>query len=112
MVVAPYSGKVVKVRAKAFESVSLGQPLLEIVSPASLRVQLFVPSNWIRWIKPGTPFSLVIDETGQTYAARVHKISGRVDGSSQTMEITGAFARVPAQLLPGMIGKATFKGAR
>lgn len=112
VVLAPYSGKVVKVRAKAFESVSLGQPLLEIVNPASLRAQLFVPSNWIRWIKPGTPFSLVIDETGKTYAARVHKISGRVDGSSQTMEITGAFEHVPAQLLPGMIGKATFKGAR
>ena len=112
VVVAPYSGKVVKVRAKAFESVSLGQPLLEIVNPASLRAQLFVPSNWIRWIKPGTPFSLVIDETGKTYAARVHKISGRVDGSSQTMEITGAFDHVPAQLLPGMIGKASFKGPR
>lgn len=112
VVVAPYPGKVVKVRAKAFESVSLGQPLLEIVNPASLRAQLFVPSNWIRWIKPGTPFSLVIDETGKTYAARVHKISGRVDGSSQTMEITGAFEHVPAQLLPGMIGKATFKGQR
>ena len=112
VVVAPYSGKVVKVRAKAFESVSLGQPLLEIVNPASLRAQLFVPSNWIRWIKPGTPFSLVIDETGRSYTARVHKISGRVDGSSQTMEITGAFDSVPANLLPGMIGKATFKGAR
>ena len=112
VVVAPYSGKVVKVRAKAFESVSLGQPLLEIVNPASLRAQLFVPSNWIRWIKPGTPFSLVIDETGKSYPARVHKISGRVDGSSQTMEITGAFDHVPAQLLPGMIGKASFKGPR
>lgn len=112
VVVAPYAGKVVKVRAKAFESVSLGQPLLEIVNPASLRAQLFVPSNWIRWIKPGTPFTLVIDETGKSYAARVHKISGRVDGSSQTMEITGAFEHLPAQLLPGMIGKASFKGAR
>jgi len=109
VVVAPYSGKVVKVRAKAFESVSLGQPLLEIVNPASLRAQLFVPSNWIRWLKPGTPFSIVIDETGQSYQARVHRISGRIDGSSQTMEITGAFYRVPAQLLPGMIGKASFK---
>jgi membrane fusion protein (multidrug efflux system) len=112
VVMAPYSGKVVKVRAKAFESVSLGQPLLEIVNPASLRAQLFVPSNWIRWIKPGTPFSLVIDETGRSYTARVHKISGRVDGSSQTMEITGAFDSVPANLLPGMIGKASFKGQR
>ncbi|MDB5943839.1 MAG: efflux transporter periplasmic adaptor subunit [Ramlibacter sp.] len=112
VVLAPYSGKVVKVRAKAFESVSLGQPLLEIVNPASLRAQLFVPSNWIRWIKPGTPFLLVIDETARSYQGRVHKISGRVDGASQTMEITGAFDQVPGQLLPGMIGKASFKGVR
>ena len=54
----------------------------------------------------------MVDETGQTYGARVGKISGRVDGASQTMEITGIFDRVPAQLLPGMIGKATFKGPR
>ncbi|WBY03781.1 efflux RND transporter periplasmic adaptor subunit [Ramlibacter tataouinensis] len=109
---APYAGKVVRVRAKAFESVQLGQPLLEIVNLASLRAQLFVPSSWVRWMKPGKAFTLVVDETGQTYTARVTKISGRIDGASQTVEVLARFDKLPANLLPGMIGKASFPEAR
>lgn len=109
---APYSGKVVRVRAKAHESVQLGQPLLEVVNTASLRAQMFVPSSWIRWVKPGARFSVQVEETGETYQGRVDKISGRVDGTSQTMEVLGRFDRIPSRLLPGMIGKATFDGAR
>ena len=109
---APYAGKVVRMRAKAFESVPVGQPLLEIVNLASLRAQLLVPSSWVRWLKPGTPFLLAIDETGETYKARVHSISGRVDGSSQTVEVVGRFERVPPNLLPGMIGRASFPEPR
>ena len=109
---APYDGKVVRVRAKAFESVQAGQPLLEIVNLASLRAQLLVPSAWLRWLKPGTPFTLRVDETGESYRARVHRISGRVDGSSQTVEVVGRFERIPANLLPGMIGRAAFQEPR
>ncbi|MGE4242408.1 efflux RND transporter periplasmic adaptor subunit [Ramlibacter sp.] len=109
---APYPGKVVRMRAKAFESVNLGQPLLEIVNPASLRAQLFVPSAWLRWLKPGANFTLTVDETGSSYRAKIAKISSRIDGSSQTVEVTGRFDRVPVNVLPGMIGKAVFDGAR
>lgn len=109
---APYSGKVVRVRAKTYESVQLGQPLLEIVNLASLRAQLFVPSSWVRWMKPGKPFTIAVDETGQTYTARVARISGRIDGASQTVEVLARFDKVPANLLPGMIGKASFPEAR
>lgn len=109
---APYPGKVVRVRAKAHESVQVSQPLLEIVNLASLRAQLLVPSSWVRWLKPGTPFTLKVDETGETYKARVHRISGRIDGSSQTVEVVGRFERIPPNVLPGMIGKASFPEAR
>jgi membrane fusion protein, multidrug efflux system len=109
---APYPGKVVRVRAKAHESVQVGQPLLEIVNLASLRAQLLVPSSWVRWLKPGTPFTLQVDETGESYKARVHRISGRIDGSSQTVEVVARFERIPPNVLPGMIGKATFPEAR
>ena len=111
-VYAPYPGKVVRVRAKAHESVQVSQPLLEIVNLASLRAQLLVPSSWVRWLKPGTPFTLQVDETGESYKARVHRISGRIDGSSQTVEVVARFERIPPNVLPGMIGKATFAEAR
>lgn len=109
---APYAGKVVRMRAKAFESVQLGQPLLEIVNLSSIRVQLLVPSSWVRWLKPGRAFTVAIDETAESYTARVHRISGRIDGSSQTVEVIGRFDRLPADVLPGMIGRANFQETR
>jgi membrane fusion protein (multidrug efflux system) len=109
---APYAGKVVRMRAKAFESVQLGQPLLEIVNLSSIRAQLLVPSSWVRWLKPGRAFTLAVDETGGSYMARVHRISGRIDGSSQTVEVIGRFEQVPADVLPGMIGRANFQETR
>jgi multidrug efflux pump subunit AcrA (membrane-fusion protein) len=99
-------------RAKAFESVQLGQPLLEIVNLSSIRVQLLVPSSWVRWLKPGRAFTVAIDETAESYTARVHRISGRIDGSSQTVEVIGRFDRLPADVLPGMIGRANFQETR
>ncbi|TFZ03574.1 efflux RND transporter periplasmic adaptor subunit [Ramlibacter humi] len=112
VVAAPYPGKVVRVRAKAFESVQVSQPLLEIVNLASLRAQMFVPSSWVRWMKPGKAFTVAVDETGQSYTARVYRVSGRIDGASQTVEVIAKFDKVPANLLPGMIGKATFPEAK
>jgi multidrug efflux pump subunit AcrA (membrane-fusion protein) len=107
---APFSGLVVRTRAHAHEVVKPGEPLLDILNTASMRVQLFVPSSWIRWLRPGMRFKVQIDETGETYNAQVAKISGRIDGSSQTVELIGRFDRVPARVLPGMIGRATFEG--
>ncbi|MBC5763289.1 efflux RND transporter periplasmic adaptor subunit [Ramlibacter albus] len=108
---APFPGLVVRTRAHAHEVVKPGEPLLDILNTASLRVQLYVPSSWVRWVRPGTRFKVQIDETGATYNAQVSKISGRIDGSSQTVELLGRFDRMPARVLPGMIGKATFEGA-
>ena len=112
VITAPYAGKVVRIRARAFEMVKPGEPLLEIVNPASLRIQLFVPSAWFRQVQPGMAFKVVVDETGQSYAAEVSKVSGRIDGSSQTVEVVGRFGSLPANVLPGMIGKAHFPGVR
>lgn len=112
VITAPYAGKVVRTRARAFEMAKPGDPLLEIVNPASLRIQLFVPSAWFKTIQKGTEFRVTVDETGQSYLAQIIRVSGRIDGSSQTVEVIGRFDSLPANVLPGMIGKAVFPGMR
>jgi len=109
VVAAPYAGRVARLKAKSFESVSLGQPLIEIINTASLKAQLHVPSNWLAWLKPGTPFEIAIDETGKRYAARVRQINGRVDAISQTVELDARFDNKHGELVPGMSGTAIFK---
>ncbi len=106
---APFSGRVAKMRVKVAESVPPGQALIELVNPASLKAQMFVPSTWSRWIKQGTVFQVRMGD-GRYYRARVSKINPRVEGVSQQLEVESRFDGNAASLLPGMVGTATFPG--
>jgi RND family efflux transporter MFP subunit len=108
-VAAPFSGRAVKIHVKSFQGVSAGQPLVEIVSAGQLKLRLNVPSKWLAWLKPGTPFEVVVDENGRTYPARVTAINARVDAASQSIEVEGAIDDSGGRLLAGMSGSARFK---
>lgn len=105
---APFAGKVARMKVKAAESVAAGQALLDLVNPASLRGQLFVPAGWITWLKPNALLEVSFAETGGKYRARVSKLNARVEGVSQQLELEVRFEGAGAGLLPGMVGTATF----
>jgi RND family efflux transporter MFP subunit len=105
---APFSGNVARLRVKAAESVSVGQPLVDLVNPASLKAQMFVPASWIAWLEPGARLTIHVRETGQSFAAEVSKLNSRVDGVSQQLELEARIEKGSAGLLPGMVGYAVF----
>lgn len=105
---APFSGKVARLRVKAAESVSVGQPLMDLVNTASLKAQMFVPASWTAWLEPGARLTIQIRETGQSFAARVSKLNSRVDGVSQQLELEAEIEKRDGDLLPGMVGYAVF----
>lgn len=107
---APFPGRVTRLRVKAYESVNVGQPLVDIVGDAKLKIELNIPSDWVPRITQGQTFTVHIDETGKDYKARIWHINGRVDAVSQTIAIEGEFLQHPADLLPGMSGTASFPG--
>jgi len=104
---APFTGNVARLRVKASESVNAGQPLVDLVNPASLKAQMFVPAAWIAWLKTGAPVTLNVRETGQTVQAKISKINARVDGVSQQLEVEARIDKA-SNLLPGMVGMASF----
>lgn len=108
---APFSGRVTKLHVKPFESVNVGQPLIEIVNDRRLKAQLHVPSVWLSWLKPGATFSMQIEETGKQYPARVARLNGKVDAVSQSLEIEAEVVGSTDGLLPGMSGLASFPDA-
>lgn len=106
---APFDGRIVKLHANPYESVSEHQPLMDILDDSRLEVQLYIPSWWLTWVKNDTAFEIAVDETGKTYAARVTRLGARVDPASQSLEITAIINGEHQDLLSGMSGTAIFE---
>jgi len=104
----PFAGRVAKLHVDLFESVTAGQPLISVLDAANLDMELYVPSRWLQWIKPGTRFKVTIDETGRSYPARVKALGARVDPVSQTLGLTAELVGAFPELLAGMSGVALF----
>ncbi len=106
---APYPGRVVERKAQPHESVAPGQPLLAVLDDSRIEVRMLAPSSWLRWLKPGVPFSLKVDETGLAYAGKVVRLGARVDAVSQSIAVVGMLDGSPDGVIAGMSGNAVFR---
>ncbi len=106
VVMVPFDGRVARLHIREHQGVTVGQPLVDLVSSGPLRARLNVPSRWLGWLKPGSRFTVAIDETGRDYPALVAAINARVDAASQTIELEARLEGRHAELLAGMSGVA------
>ncbi|MBI5166068.1 MAG: efflux RND transporter periplasmic adaptor subunit [Magnetospirillum sp.] len=105
---APFDGRVVDRRAEPFQNVAAGQAVVEVQDDGQLEVDMIVPSGWVAWLKPGSAFTLTVDETARSYPGRVSRLGVRIDAASQSLKVTGELGNAAADLLPGMSGEARF----
>jgi membrane fusion protein, multidrug efflux system len=113
-VTAPFNGRLSELAIQAHEMPAVGKPFLTIIEDQSLEVELIVPSDWLKWLKPGASFSFIVDETASSFAAHVTRISAAVDPVSQTIKVMGIFDAdaAGAGILSGMSGGAEFQEPR
>lgn len=111
-VLAPFAGRVVKVHVKPHQGVNSGDTLLELVSSEPVKIRLNVPSMLLRDVQVGSAFTVSVNETGRSYAAKITAINARIDAVSHSVEMEGRFDEDVAELLPGMSGIARFTSSR
>ncbi|MDQ6962038.1 MAG: efflux RND transporter periplasmic adaptor subunit [Mariprofundaceae bacterium] len=102
---APYAGRVATLNVHTHEYVQVGQPLLEILDDRHLEIEVLVPSSWLKWLKKGHVFSVLISETNTSYEATVKQLGARIDPVSQTLKMVGLIKGKYPELLSGMSGK-------
>ena len=107
-VLAPFSGRVVKMIVNEHENVFPNDQLISLLDDSLLEIELILPSKSLAWLKIGTPFEYAVDETGRRYPAAVQDIGANVDPASQTVNVKGLFRTQPKNVLAGMSGTATF----
>jgi len=103
-VVAPFSGRVAEQKAREQQFVQAGQQLLDILDDSALELEFIVPSRWLGWLKAGHAFKVSIDETGQTYPARITRLGARVDPVSQSVKAAATIDGKFPDLIAGMSG--------
>lgn len=104
--VAPFAGHVVRVMGKPFQTTTVGQPLVEIISSGVPKLRVSASSKLFTKIRVGTPLKVTIDETGISYSAVVSLVNARIDPVNQTFELEARVQGAAASLLPGMSGTA------
>ncbi len=109
---APFNGRIAKLQVDLHQYATIGKPLMDILDADRLEVRLIVPSRWLSWLKPGSRFSIQIEELGRTYQARVIRLGARIDPVSQSLPITGEIEGNHGELLSGMSGWANFNKAK
>ncbi len=105
---APFNGRVQEVSAHEAEMSSPGVPLMKIVDDTNLEIDIIVSSKALAWLKAGSEFRFAVDETNETYPARISRFGAVVDPVSQTVEVIAVFLKPPENVIPGMSGSAIF----
>ncbi len=108
---APFAGYVVRVMGKPFQTTTVGQPLLEIISSGVPKLRVSASSKLFTRIRVGTTLRVTIEETGLSYLAQVSLINARIDPVNQTFEMEARVQGTGANLLPGMSGTAVVTAA-
>lgn len=102
---APFSGRVVEQKARAFQYVQIGQPILEILDDSSLNAEFIVPSSIVNSLKVGTGVQIAVDETRKFYSAKITRIGAKVDAVSHSVKVTAEIRGDAPELMAGMTGR-------
>ena len=108
VIVAPFDGRLVELKAHAYETVAQHTPLLSILDDTSPEVALVVPATWLVWLKPGQTFTLEVDETQHSHPGKISRLGAQIDPVSQTITVYGSLSAPDLDLISGMSGTARF----
>jgi membrane fusion protein (multidrug efflux system) len=108
-ITAPFNGRIAELGVNVHETPAPGKPFLTIINDSTLEVELIVPSAWLGWLKQGTAFTFLVDETGGRYSSHIARIGAAVDPVSQTIKVVGRLDSPDGRVMAGMSGSASFE---
>ena len=102
---APFSGRVIKIPVSVHETVATLTPIMEVVDNQPLHFRVFLPWKWLEWLTVGDLAEIEIME--KNYPAELVELSQEADPLDQSIK---ALLKLQSQdgLIIGMNGIAKF----
>ncbi len=108
---APFRGTVVQSAIRAGAMVRAGVPVGQIVRTDRQEIEVPLALADVKWVEKGKPVQIVIQETGDTAAGKILRISKALQGQSQTVNVYLSVKNTNRViLLDGMYASVSFKG--
>ncbi len=106
---APFSGFVSGKKMEEFETVAAGQPVLTVMDPHSLKVEVGVPESLISRVARREPVSVKFNSLDLSpLAGTVSEVGVALDNATGTYPVTVILQHVPPEIRPGMAAEVTF----
>lgn len=112
-IAAPFAGVITRRYAHTGSMIQAGtashlqaMPLVRLSQNDRLRLVVAVPESLAGRVRVGTPVSVRIASSGQTFARAVSRLSRSVDASTRTMEVEIDVPNPDQTLIPGMYASA------
>ena len=112
MLVAPFSGDIVKKAVELGAYVGPGAPTFAIASTDTVKIVVGVPDTVVRSIKLGQPVEVAIDAfPRRTFQARISRMSSAADAITRNFDVEVAIPNKDHLLKVGMIGSLQLANA-
>ena len=102
---APFTGKIVEILTREYETVRPGQQLFRIIDDTSLLALMNVPLN--RVSPAGSAVSLKLDN-GKTVKGTVYEVAPQADHRSGTLRLRVLIENKSGEIRPGMTGELIY----
>lgn len=103
---APWAGTVAVRRVEAGDYAVPGQPLIELVDTARLKIRAFAPASDVPFLKVGAPARVVLEGIeGEQAEGTVTRLGAELDPGARTLALEVEVANPGGRWRPGMLAR-------
>ena len=108
VIVAPFSGVVVKKFVNEAEIVSPGVPVITLMNIDRVKAEVEIPETSLTAVKPGTPVAVAFDALpGGVFRGAVSRLNPRINRQSRAFKAEIDIANPGRRIKPGMFARIT-----
>jgi membrane fusion protein (multidrug efflux system) len=106
---SPISGVINRVYVDPGEFIKRGEPVVEIVDVANIRIKCFAPEMDVSYLKTGQKALVRVDAlTGEQWVGTIEFVSFKADQATKTFEVWVRVDNSNGMIRPGMISRTAF----
>ena len=102
---APIDGIVSRRWVNAGDVVSIGNELVTIIDPSSMRLEASVPSDDLSFLRPGAVVEFAVRGYEQRFEGRIERIAPQADPATRQVPIYVAIPNVGGRLVAGLFAE-------